>query len=132
MSGWLPPILLVAFAAASRYAVDSRDGCDWKPLSDRPRHETFTRPNTPIGDLARIARALTRMARALTRFDAEQVDGWDRRLRLQPPGDADWLHWTQDAAGYWRLDGQVLPLPLPRQRWGRRLRSAIRSRRSMR
>lgn len=108
MSTWLLPILLAVLGATAwRYGVDSRDGCDWKPYSDRPVKELYIRSNTPTRDLARLARAIARL-------NAGQVGAWERYLRRLRPWEADWLHWTRDSAGDWRLEGHVLP-PLPRQ-----------------
>lgn len=55
-------IAVLLFALAGwRYGVDSRDGCDWKPLEERPQFETFTRAHSPLDDLANLRHALRRI-----------------------------------------------------------------------
>lgn len=53
-------IMLAALvaAAAVRYGVDSRDGCDWKPANTCGRCPTPARQHTPAGDLAMPVRAV--------------------------------------------------------------------------
>ena len=54
-------IAVLLFALAGwRYGVDSRDGCDWKPLEERPHFQTFTRAHSPLEDLASLRCALRR------------------------------------------------------------------------
>jgi hypothetical protein len=59
--------LLTAIAvAAPRYAADTRDGYDWRPMSGPPPERRPARPRpTPWGDAAALTRRAARFLRRL-------------------------------------------------------------------